>query len=169
VVPLVESAPAVLHAEAIAAARGVVAVAFGGEDLAADLGIPRTDAGTELQHARGHLVLACAAARCGAVDTPTLELRNVELVGVQAAAARALGFTGKLAIHPREIPAINAAFEPRADEVRWARSVIDGFEGAIRSGSGIAAVDGRMVDEAVVAAARRLLARSRLASQGTGT
>lgn len=161
IVPLVETAPGVLHAEAIAAGRWVAAVALGGEDLAADLGIARSQGGGELQHSRGHLVLACAAARCGAIDTPTLDPRDVELVSAQAAAARALGFTGKLAIHPRQVGAINAAFEPRDDEIQWARSVIDGFEQAVRSGSGIAVVDGRMVDEPVVAAARRLLARSR--------
>jgi citrate lyase subunit beta/citryl-CoA lyase len=161
IVPLVETASGVLHAEAIAAGRWVAAVALGGEDLAADLGIVRSRGGAELQHSRGQLVLACAAARCGAIDTPTLDPRDVELVSAQAAAARALGFTGKLAIHPRQVRAINAAFEPRDDEIQWARSVIEGFEQAVRSGSGIAVVDGRMVDEPVVAAAWRLLARSR--------
>jgi citrate lyase subunit beta / citryl-CoA lyase len=166
VVPIVESAAGVLHAETIAAAGGVAAIALGGEDLAADLGVVRTDAGTELQHARGLLALACAAARCGAIDTPTLDPRDTDLVGAQAATARALGFTGKLAIHPRHVAAINSAFEPREEETRWARSVIDGFMHASRSGSGIAVVDGRMIDEAVVAAARRLLSRSHRAGAG---
>jgi citrate lyase subunit beta/citryl-CoA lyase len=168
VVPIVESAAGVLHAESIAAAGGVAAVALGGEDLAADLGIVRTDAGAELQHARGQLVLACAAARCGVIDTPTLDPRDTDLVAAQAAIARALGFTGKLAIHPRQVPAINTAFEPRPEEARWARSVLGAAEEAGRSGSGIAVVDGHMVDEAVVAAARRLLSRSHGAGDDAG-
>lgn len=159
-VPIVESAAGVLHLESIAAESGVAGVALGGEDLAADLGVVRTDAGSELLHARGLLVLACAAARCGAIDSPSLDPRDTDLVGAQAATARTLGFTGKLAIHPRQVPAINSAFEPRDEEIRWARSVIDGFAQATRSGSGIAVVDGRMVDEAVVEVARRLLSRS---------
>ena len=163
IVPLLETVPGILHAEAIAAASGVAAVAFGGEDLAADLGVIRSDSGVELQHARGHLVLACAAAGRGAVDTPTLDPSDVELVSAEAVAARALGFTGKLAIHPRQVPAINAAFEPRDDEIRLAMSIIEGFEQAVRSGSGIVVIEGRMVDEPVVAAARRLVARVRAA------
>jgi citrate lyase subunit beta / citryl-CoA lyase len=163
IVPLLETASGILHAEAIAAAGGVAAVAFGGEDLAADLGVIRSDGGVELQHARGHLVLACAAAGRGAIDTPTLDPSDIALVSAEAVAARAIGFTGKLAIHPRQVPAINAAFEPRENEIRLAKAIIEGFEQAVRSGSGIVVVEGRMVDEPVVAAARRLVARARAA------
>ena len=163
IVPLLETASGILHAEAIAAASGVAAVAFGGEDLAADLGVIRSETGVELQHARGHLVLACAAAGRGAIDTPTLDPSDIELVSAEAVAARAIGFTGKLAIHPRQVPAINAAFEPRDDEIRLAMSIIEGFEQAVLSGSGIVVVEGRMVDEPVVAAARRLVAQARAA------
>lgn len=163
IVPLLETASGILHAEAIAAADGVAAVAFGGEDLAADLGVIRSDTGVELQHARGHLVLACAAAGRGAIDTPTLDPSDIELVSAEAVAARAIGFTGKLAIHPRQVPAINAAFEPRDDEIRLAMSIIEVFEQAVLSGSGIVVVEGRMVDEPVVAAARRLVAQARAA------
>jgi citrate lyase subunit beta/citryl-CoA lyase len=166
IVPLLETASGILHAEAIAAAGRVAAVALGGEDLAADLGVIRSDTGVELRHARGHLALACAASGRGAIDTPTLDPNDVELVHAEAVAARALGFTGKLAIHPRQVPVINAAFEPRDDEIRRARSVIEGFEQAIRSGSGIVVIEGRMVDEPVVAAARRLVARARAAGNG---
>jgi citrate lyase subunit beta/citryl-CoA lyase len=161
IVPLVETASGVLQAQGIAAARDVVAVAFGAEDLAADLGMMRSNTGIELQHARGQVVLACAAAHRGAIDTPCLDVRDPELVRAEAGAARSLGFTGKLAIHPGQVAAINAAFEPSHEEIGRARAIIDGFEQALRAGSGIAVVDGRMVDEPVVAAARRLLARSR--------
>jgi len=71
---------------------------------------------------------------------------------------------GKLAIHPRQVPVINAAFEPSDHEIRRARSVIESFERAVRSGSGIVVIDGRMVDEPVVAAARPLMARARSVS-----
>jgi citrate lyase beta subunit len=73
---------------------------------------------------------------------------------------------GKLAIHPRQVPVINAAFEPSDHEIRRARSVIESFERAVRSGSGIVVIDGRIVDEPVVAAARRLMARARSAGNG---
>jgi citrate lyase subunit beta/citryl-CoA lyase len=161
IVPLVETAAGILRAEAIAGSHRVVAVALGGEDLAVDIGVTRTQGGAELEYARRHLVLACAASRCGAIDTPTLDRRDAELVGAQASAARGLGFTGKLAIHPSQVPAINAAFEPLDDEIEWAHSVVDTFELAARSGSGVIVVGERMVDAPVVAAARRILARAR--------
>jgi citrate lyase subunit beta/citryl-CoA lyase len=160
IIPLVESAAGVLHAEANAAVSGVVAVALGGEDLAADLGVTQTEAGQELQWARGHLVLACAAACRDALDSPALDPRNLELTAAQADRARMLGFTGKLAIHPRQIAGINAAFRPREDETHWAQSVVEALDRAAASGSGLAVVDGRMVDAAVVAVAKRLIARS---------
>jgi citrate lyase subunit beta/citryl-CoA lyase len=71
-----------------------------------------------------------------------------------------LGFTGKLAIHPRQIAAINAAFQPSEDETHWALSVVEALHRAAASGSGLAVVDGRMVDAAVVAVAKRVIARS---------
>ena len=161
IVPLVETAAGILRAEAIAGSHRVVAVALGGEDLAVDIGVTRTQGGAELEYARQHLVLACAASRCGAIDTPTLDRRDAGLVSAQASAARGLGFTGKLAIHPSQVPAINAAFEPLGDEIEWAHSVVDTFELAARSGSGVTVVGDRMVDAPVVAAARRILARAR--------
>lgn len=160
IIPLVESAAGVLHSEAIAAVSGVIAVALGGEDLAADLGVTQTEAGEELQWARGHLVLACAAACRDALDSPALDPRNLELTAAQAARARILGFTGKLAIHPQQVAAVNAAFQPREDETQWALSVVEALDRAVASGSGVAVVDGRMVDAAVVAVAKRLIARS---------
>ena len=161
IVPHVETAAGILRAEAIAGSHRVVAVALGGEDLAVDIGVTRTQGGAELEYARQHLVLACAASRCGAIDTPTLDRRDAGLVSAQASAARGLGFTGKLAIHPSQVPAINAAFEPLGDEIEWAHSVVDTFELAARSGSGVTVVGDRMVDAPVVAAARRILARAR--------
>jgi citrate lyase subunit beta/citryl-CoA lyase len=161
IVPLIESASGILHAEAIAAARGVVAVALGGEDLAADLGVSRTKAGMELEHALAHLVLACAAAGRGAIDTPIVDAGDTESVVIESEAARALGFTGKLAIHPRQVSPINNAFVPTDAEIGWARSVIGAFDSAVRSGRGVEVVDGQMVDEAVASAARRVLVRLR--------
>lgn len=159
-VPIVETAAGVLHAEEIAAVADVVAVALGGEDLAADLGVRRSVSGEELAQARGHLALACAAAGRGAIDTPVVDPRAIDQVGGEAALARGLGFTGKLAIHPAQVGAIRTAFAPSADELEWAAAVIEALARARRQGSGIAVLDGRMVDAAVATAARRLLSRA---------
>lgn len=166
-VPLIESAAGVLHSEVIAAVPGVVAVALGGEDLAADLSISPLSGGAELVHARSHIALACSAAGRPAIDAPALDPANLGVVAAEAETARAAGFSGKLAIHPRQTPVINAAFEPPADQIRWARAVIEVYEAASLKGAGTAVLDGRMVDRAVVALARRLLARTRMLNEGS--
>jgi citrate lyase subunit beta / citryl-CoA lyase len=160
IVPLVETAAGVLHSEAIAAGPRVLAVALGGEDLAADVGFTRTDSGIELQHARGHLVLACATARRDAIDTPSLDIDHPDRVALDAALARQLGFSGKLAIHPSQVRAINGAFDPTDAEVRWATSILNGLEGSSATGVGAITVAGRMVDKAVANAARLIIERA---------
>jgi citrate lyase subunit beta/citryl-CoA lyase len=74
--------------------------------------------------------------------------------------ARDLGFDGKWAIHPDQVPVLNDLFTPSAAEVERARAVLAALEQAEREGSGAVAMDGEMLDEAIAAAARRLLARA---------
>jgi citrate lyase subunit beta / citryl-CoA lyase len=162
IVALVESARGVLNSVALAAHPQVRALALGGEDLATDLGVRRSPSGIELDHARGRIVLACAAAGCSAIDTPTMDTSRLEVVSAEAVAAHAIGFTGKLAIHPRQVASVNSAFGPSGDDLRWARSVITAIDQAAEHGRAVAVVDGRVVDEPVVRTARRMLARGSL-------
>lgn len=158
-VPLIESARALSAAEAIASHPRTRALALGGADLAADLGC--TMAWEPLLWARARVVQAAATAGVGAVDVPYLDLARDDGLADEAAAVRDLGFTGKLAIHPRHVAAINAALTPTADEHAQARRVVDAADAA---GDGVCVVDGRMVDPPIVRAARRTLARARRAS-----
>lgn len=168
IMPIVETARGVLNAAAIAAAdECVCALGFGGEDLCADTGAVRTVEGTELIVARGMVVLAAAAAGVGAVDTPWLDLADHEGAGREAAAARALGFAGKLLIHPAQVRPVHAAFTPSASEVRHASAVVLAAEEAERAGSGVAVHEGRMIDRPVLLAARRVLARAELKREAT--
>lgn len=153
--PLVESPEGLLNAAAIAReSPRVSAVAFGAEDFSAEAGIRRTENEMELLFARSALVTACRAAGKEPIDSPCLEFRN--LVEVQAAAQRAcqLGFSGKLAIHPNQIEPLNEAFSPTEAELAHARKIVESFASAA---TGVTVIDGRMVDEAVVRRARRLL------------
>lgn len=161
-VPLIESARGVLAAPEIAAANDrVIALGLGGEDLAADLGVSRSASGLELRHARGLLVLAATAAGRWAVDAPCTALDRPEQLTREAKLAKQMGFAGKLAVHPSQIEAINAAFAPTAKEIAAAQRVVAAVERASTNGSGVITLDGRMVDEAVARAALRVLARAR--------
>jgi citrate lyase beta subunit len=159
VVPLLESARGIVRArEIVAADADIPAVLFGAEDLTAELGIPRTTEGEEIFVARGTVVLAAATIDAQPIDAVFVDLAHQEGLRQDARRARALGFTGKMAIHPDQVAVINEVFTPSADEVKAARRILDAHEAARAKGEGAFRVDDRMVDAPVIRRARRLLA-----------
>jgi citrate lyase subunit beta/citryl-CoA lyase len=109
----IESAQGVLNAAQIATASPrLAALAFGAEDFAADLGILRTRAGAELDHARSHVALAARAAGLDALDSVCIHLEDEEQLAAECQRARQLGFSGKAAIHPRQLATIARIFSP---------------------------------------------------------
>lgn len=151
----VETARGLLRALELAAAPGVVRLAFGHLDFAFDIdAAPEPEA---LVHARSSLVVASrAAGASGPVDSVTTDLDDDGATARDAARARVLGFTGKLCIHPRQVAAVNEAMSPTAQEVAWAERVL-----AAGDGAGAVRVDGQMVDPPVVCRAERVMARAR--------
>lgn len=152
---LVETAAGVLAAAAIARAPRVVRLALGEADLGAELGIEPGAA--ELAPVRMQVVLASAAAGIeppiGPVST---DFRDLQALRDSTEALRRMGFGGRAAIHPAQVGVINEVFTPAAGEVEAARRLLARFESA---GGGVCVdEDGRMVDEAIVRAARRTLA-----------
>jgi citrate lyase beta subunit len=151
--PFIESPGGLLNAHAIAVgSERVFALAFGAEDFSAELGLRRTEDEIELLYARSALVTAARAAGREAFDSPCLTLGDETKLAQSAARARNLGFSGKLAIHPEQVPVLNTAFSPTAEEVDWARRVLEAG-----SGGGAHRSEGQMVDEAVLRQARRIL------------
>lgn len=153
---LLESALGIERAYEIAAGHGAVrGIALGEADLRADLGV--TAAG--LDYARGRTVVAARAA--GLLPPPQSvypDIRDVEGLADDCAQGRALGFLGRTAIHPRQLPVIEAAYRPSAAEIAAAEEVV----AAARDEAGaLALADGRFVDAAVVAGAHRTLALAR--------
>lgn len=149
VVVIYESARAVTQIGALLDPRVVDAVMLGGDDLSADLG---ADVHAEVTaHARNVLLTHAAAAAIPVIDSPFFDISDD--VGLEHATRRAVaeGFAGKAAIHPRQIPVINAAFRPDEREIDWARAVIEANR------AGVGTVAGVMVDEAVARHARRIL------------
>ncbi|MEU4450470.1 CoA ester lyase [Nocardioides sp. NPDC023903] len=156
VVALVETALGVARAIDLARSPGVVRLAFGSFDLAAELGVD-PDHAPALAPARGHLVLASAVGGlAGPIDGVTGDVRDHERLTADATAAAALGFTGKLCIHPGQVAPAAAALAPTPDEFAWAERVL-----AAATEDGVALVDGRMVDAPVVARARRIVSLNR--------
>ena len=150
----IETARGLAAAGAIAAASPNVAVLFfGAVDLSAELGCAiEWDA---LLYARSRVVAAAALAGVDAMDTPFMDVAATEQLGDEARAVRRLGFTGKAAIHPTQVPVIQAAFSPGADEIVWARRVVEAYEA---NKGGVLLVDGKLIERPVVASAQRILA-----------
>jgi len=164
IMPIVETAKGVLHAAEIAAADPRVAVvAFGAEDFTRDVGARRTP--DALLFARSMIVAAAKAAAVQASDTVYADVDDEAGLAAEAKLARDLGFDGKGAIHPGQIPALHAAFTPSEKEMDEARKIVAAAEEAEAQGIGAIAIGGKMVDRPVLERARRAL---RLADRLSG-
>ncbi|MDA1183809.1 MAG: CoA ester lyase [Acidobacteria bacterium] len=156
---LLETPRAILKAaEIVVADAPVAALLFGAEDYTASLAIERTIDGEELSFARAQIVLAAALVGADAIDGVCIDLNDSDALRRDCVRARALGFRGKMAIHPRQLDVINESFTPTAAEVHRARQIIDTYEAARAGGQGVTTLDGRMVELPIVERARRLVA-----------
>jgi citrate lyase subunit beta/citryl-CoA lyase len=155
---LCETAAGVLHAEEIAAAPATTAIAFGAEDLSADIGANRTDDGKEILYAREHVVLAASAAGVNAIDTVFTDIEDTDRLAEETAFARDLGYDGKMAIHPAQVPVINDAFTPTDEQIEWAQRVLAARDE--HEGSGVFRVDNEMIDAPLLARAENVLDRT---------
>ncbi len=165
IIALCESAQGILSAEEIAKADPVVAIAFGAEDLSADIGATRTKDGLEIAHARQHVVLAASAADVNAIDTLVTAIDAIEYLKAETAFARQLGYDGKIAIHPTQVSVINDGFTPEPADVEWAKKVRSAAEEAESEGRGVFRVDGEMIDAPLISRAEGILERYRAASE----
>lgn len=148
-----ESARGMEAAFAIAEADPRVrSLGFGGADLAVDL---RAELAWEPMYAaRARLVQAAASVAIGCVDVPHIALDDEAGLTRDANRVKAMGFTGKLAIHPKQIAPIHATFTPTAEEVARARAIVAAFQA---SGGNVVEYQGRMVEGPIVKAAERIL------------
>ncbi|WP_055565968.1 HpcH/HpaI aldolase/citrate lyase family protein [Streptomyces atriruber] len=154
---LVESALGLEHAFAIATAHPALrGVSLGEADLRADLGV-RDEAG--LDWARSRVVVAARAAGLAPpAQSVHPDIRDLDGLAASCARGRALGFLGRAAIHPRQLPVIERAYLPTPAEIERAEEIT---KAAATDEGALALPDGRFVDKAVVEGARRVLALAR--------
>jgi citrate lyase beta subunit len=134
-----------------------IGYAFGTADYTSDIGAIRTPEGTETLYARSHVVAHAAAYGFQVIDTPYFDLTDEEGLRTEAAFGKQLGFTGKFAIHPKQINPIIEAFSPSKTEIADAHALIEAFNVHQREGKGAFAYKGQMVDMPMIRAARRIL------------
>jgi citrate lyase subunit beta / citryl-CoA lyase len=134
---------------------------LGVADFTAALGVDLSDDGTELLYARQRLIVAARAAGMpGPIDGPYLRLDDSDGLIADTRRSRALGFQGRVALHPRQVDPINRAYSELSDEqLRAAERIVEAFERAEASGVASIRVDGRFVDYPVYELARVRLRR----------
>ncbi len=155
----IETARGILAAKEIACASPrLIAIAIGAEDFVTDMHTSRSADGIELLAARSLLVMAARAAGIMALDTVYSSIDDEEGFIRELRLAKQLGFDGKSVIHPAQIALAHAVFMPGADELAKARRIVAASAEAEAKGSGVVALDGKMIDKPIVERALRTLA-----------
>lgn len=168
ILPIITETPAGVLAAATYAGTSVrlAGLTWGAEDLSAAIGArtARDERGgyTDVfRLARTMTILAAGAAEVAAIDTVFPNFRDMAAFEVECAEAERDGFTGKMAIHPDQVPVINAAFTPSAEAVRQSAAIVAAFAAA--GNPGVVGIDGKMYDRPHLRLAERLLARAKAA------
>ncbi|SHF00696.1 citrate lyase subunit beta / citryl-CoA lyase [Tissierella praeacuta DSM 18095] len=154
----IESPLGIMNAYKIAtASKRLVAMAIGAEDFVTNMKTTRSSSGVELLSARGQLLLAARAAGIHALDTVYSDVNNDEGFIEEVKLIKQMGFDGKSVIHPRQIGLTHKIYEPTEKEIQHAIRVLYGIKEAESKGSGVIAVDGKMVDGPIVDRAYRVI------------
>ena len=154
----IESTKGIINAYSIAtASKRMMGIALGAEDYCANLKAQRTPSGDELLLARETIVVAARAAGIDALDTVYSNLNDMETFRKEVELIHRLGFDGKSIINPRQIEIINEVFTPTEKAIEKAKAIIAAIKEAEAKGSGVIAVNGKMVDRPVVIRAQRTI------------
>ena len=127
------------------ASKRIVALYFGGVDMAAELRVPNEY--KNLIYARSKLVHAGASVGIDVIDVPYLDLDDMDGMKKESELVRDLGFTGKGSIHPKQINILNEIFTPSKEEIMKAKKIVDQFN---ESNTGLVVIDGKLIEKPVL-------------------
>jgi citrate lyase subunit beta/citryl-CoA lyase len=159
VVAGIETVKGVVHADAILCPAAFGAY-FGAEDYITDLGGRRTRGGEEVLYARSRVALAARLHGLASFDQIVVDFSDASRFRDDAERGRALGYGGKLCIHPSQVPLTNDVFAVDVDERSWAERLLRAHDEAVRDGIGAFPFEGQMVDRPMIQRARQLIGRS---------
>ncbi|QBD81760.1 CoA ester lyase [Ktedonosporobacter rubrisoli] len=168
---LIEEVEAILNVEEIASSSPrLEALIFGPADYSASQGVDSAAIEGELaiypgdpwHYARNKIVIAARAAGIDAIDGAFPDFKNLEAYRRECQRSRALGFVGKWAIHPSQIEIANQVYSPLPEAVAYARRVDAAYAEALAQGQGAIALDGKMVDVAIVRSLRTIIQKADL-------
>lgn len=154
----IESATGVINSVEIAkASPRMMGIALGAEDYVTNLRTSRTSHAMEIYFAREHILHAARNAGIYALDTAFADINNMDRFRDEVQFIKDLGFDGKSVVHPKQIQVVHDIYTPTEKEIQKALRVIEGAKEAERKGSGVIAVDGKMVDGPIITRAYRVI------------
>jgi citrate lyase subunit beta/citryl-CoA lyase len=158
IIPLIETASSVLHAEEIcAASKRVIAVAFGNEDYLADIQGTNDESASTIFTARSLIAIAARSQNVIPIDTVHTKVHDLEDLERNIKVAKKLGFEGMLVLHPKELDLVNKYYSPAEKEVLEAEKMVEAFKESEKNGIGVAMVDGKFVGPPLVKKAIKIL------------
>ncbi len=163
ILAIIETAKGIVNLPHIASSDArLETLIFGAEDLAGDMGAKRTPEGWEVFYARSAVVLHAKAFGLQAIDTVFIDLTAPEeQIIAETRFALEMGYTGKLAIHPKQVAPMQSVFTPTLNEVHAAQRLIDAHDMHQSAGKGVFEYEGKMIDMPMIRAALGVIARAR--------
>ncbi|NVK53537.1 MAG: CoA ester lyase [Flavobacteriaceae bacterium] len=163
IIPLIETAAAVLNAQEICQASDrVVAIAYGCEDFIADLGGIHDEEGQSLFTPRALIAMAAKAHGIVPIDTVHINVHDLEELEQNLRVARNLGFEGMMVLNPKELELVHRYFSPSAKEIKDAEEMLQLADQAKSQGNGVAMINGKFIGPPMIIAAQKVLKKKML-------
>ena len=161
IIPLIETASAVLHAEEIAkSSPRVIAIAFGNEDYLTDIQGENDAEASSLFTARSLISMAAHSANIAPIDTVHIKVHDLKDLEVNLQIASKLGFQGMLVLHPKELRLVHQYFSPSTEQVLEANEMVQAFKESEKQGVGVTIVNGRFIGPPLVRNAIKVLEKN---------
>ena len=158
IVATIETALGVQNAfEVATASKRIIGIGLGAEDFRTDMRMTRSEDGQEILYARNRISLAAHAAGVMPLDYVYSNFKNTEGFIADVKFGKMLGFTCKSVIHPSQVPLVHSVYDPTDKEVEHAKQVLAVYDEAMKKGSGVIALNGKMIDMPMVTRAKAVL------------
>lgn len=169
IIPLIETAAAVLNAQDICKASSrVIAIAYGCEDFISDLGGIHDKDNKSLFTPRAMIAMAAKANNIIPIDTVHINVHDLEDLEENLKIAKILGFEGMLVLNPKEIPLVHEYFSPSEEEINDAQEMLHLADIAAKEGKGVAVMNGKFIGPPMLISAKEILRKQQLIQMNLG-
>ncbi len=164
IVASIENALGVMNSYKIASAsKRMLAIGLGAEDFRTDMGMQRSESAEEILFARNLIALHAHAANIKAMDYVYSNFKNEEGFRADTLLGKKLGYTGKSVVHPSQVSIVHEIYTPSEEEIDNAKAIFVAYEDALKCGSGVTSLNGKMIDKPMVTRAMAVLSSAKAA------